>query len=130
MLSENTKWMIFGILLAAGLILVTVIGSSVEALSSMDYKLEIWALILVFIAFLVAYIFKKSGVVVNVPDKAIKVYVDVSPVGVVNATAASYGQPRELEQKEKSIVEIIAGKTQPWANADVGEVSLDGEEIK
>jgi len=130
-ISENAKWMIFGIVLAALLILATAIGPSIDALALTDYKLEAWVLILILIAFLIVYIVKKSSIVVNVPEKAIKVYVDVEPMKLADSTTV-YGPVQHLEQKEKPVVEILCGdkNTQAWAPVEVGEMSLDGERIK
>lgn len=128
-ITDNAKWIILGIVLAALLILATAIGPSIDALAAVDYKLEVWAFILILVAFLIAYIVKKATVVVNVPDKAIKVYVDVTSINPTN-TNTSHAQSQELEQKEKPVVEIVCDeKTKLWPSVDVGEISLDGEKV-
>jgi len=124
MKNEFAKWLTLMLIVTAFLVLVVSIGSSFNIfIGIVGYKLEVWVFLLIFLAYVLVIAFKKNEIKIEIPEKAIKVFVDVVK------EEQSFTQASLAINKKKIQNKIDIDKVKPWKDVDVGEIFLDGEEV-
>lgn len=110
------SWIITILTIAVIIIVITSIALTVIFGFVDNYKVELWAIIVLALISIVLNVYKEPKIIINIPHDSIKVE--------VNGTALT-----STNVKESIDIEVDKSEIKSWKDVKVGEVSLPGEDL-